>query len=55
MIHDKTEQGNLGVKSSKGFFDYPGKGLDEYVIERDRSLIQQLKTFHKIQRGMEHA
>ncbi|MFJ7647514.1 3-hydroxyacyl-CoA dehydrogenase family protein [Lysinibacillus sp. NPDC097279] len=55
VINDKTEQGYLGVKSSKGFFDYPGKGLDEYVIERDRSLIQQLKTFTTIQRGMEHA
>ncbi len=55
VIKDKSEQGNLGVKSSKGFFDYPGRGLDAYVIERDRSLIQQLKTFHKIQRGLEHA
>lgn len=55
VIKDKTIQGNLGVKSSRGFFEYPGKGLDEYVIDRDRSLIQQLKTFHKMQREVENA
>ncbi|PYF06102.1 3-hydroxyacyl-CoA dehydrogenase family protein [Ureibacillus chungkukjangi] len=51
VIKEKTEQGHLGVKASKGFFEYPGKGLDHYVIERDRSLIQQLKTFDKVQGG----
>lgn len=51
-IQEKTEQGHLGVKASKGFFDYPGKGLDEYVIERDRSLIQQLNTFNKVKGGI---
>lgn len=55
VIKKKTEQGDLGVKSSKGFFEYPGKGLDEYVIERDRALIQQLKTFYKMQRETENA
>lgn len=55
VIKDKIDQGNLGVKSSKGFFHYPGQSLDEYVIERDRSLIQQLKTFNKIQWEIEHA
>ncbi|MCM3386930.1 3-hydroxyacyl-CoA dehydrogenase family protein [Ureibacillus chungkukjangi] len=51
VIKEKTEQGHLGVKASKGIFEYPGKGLDDYVIERDRSLIQQLKTFDKVQGG----
>jgi len=55
VIKEKREQGHLGVKSSKGFFEYPGKGLDEYVIERDRSLIQQLKKFNKVQGGVKNA
>ncbi|MEK4025948.1 MULTISPECIES: 3-hydroxyacyl-CoA dehydrogenase family protein [Sporosarcina] len=54
-IKDKIDQGNLGVKSSKGFFEYPGMGLDEYVIERDRSLIQQLQTFNKREKAIDHA
>ncbi|HWL12684.1 MAG TPA: 3-hydroxyacyl-CoA dehydrogenase family protein [Ureibacillus sp.] len=55
VLKEKREQGNLGVKSSKGFFDYPGKGLNDYVIDRDRSLIQQLKTFYKVQGGLQDA
>ncbi|EGQ20753.1 3-hydroxybutyryl-CoA dehydrogenase [Sporosarcina newyorkensis 2681] len=55
IIKDKIDQGNLGVKSSKGFFKYPGMGLDEYVIERDRSLIQQLQTFNKREKAIDHA
>ncbi|MBY0221810.1 3-hydroxyacyl-CoA dehydrogenase family protein [Sporosarcina aquimarina] len=55
IIKDKIDQGNLGVKSSKGFFEYPGMGLDEYVIERDRSLIQQLQTFNKREKAIDHA
>ncbi|WP_299515913.1 3-hydroxyacyl-CoA dehydrogenase family protein [uncultured Rummeliibacillus sp.] len=54
-LRNKVSVGNLGVKSSKGYFEYPGKGLDEYVIERDRSLIQQLKTFEKLKGGLTNA
>lgn len=54
-LRNKVSVGNLGVKSSKGYFEYSGKGLDEYVIERDRSLIQQLKTFEKLKGGLTNA
>ncbi|ARJ38308.1 3-hydroxyacyl-CoA dehydrogenase [Sporosarcina sp. P21c] len=55
VIKNKISRGDLGVKSSKGFFDYPGKGLDDYVIDRDRSLIQQLNVFNKREGTMDHA
>lgn len=55
VINNKCKNSNLGVKTSKGFFDYPSKGLDEYVIDRDRSLIQQLSTFNKRKKETENA
>ncbi|GEK34267.1 3-hydroxyacyl-CoA dehydrogenase family protein [Kurthia sibirica] len=51
ILEEKVVNGQLGVKSSSGFFDYPGKGLDELVIARDRSLIKQLKTFKEMNGG----
>jgi len=54
-LQEKVETGNLGVKTSKGYFEYPGKGLDQYVIERDRALVQQLKVFTKINGGVHNA
>ena len=33
---------HLGVKSGKGFFDYPGKTSDEYVLQRDTELLKHL-------------
>lgn len=54
-IEEKVKDGHLGVKSSKGYFEYPGKGLDEYVVERDRALVQQLKTFAKVKGGVRNA
>lgn len=52
---NKVEKGEFGVKTTRGFFDYPDKGLDDYVVERDRQLIQQLQTFFAINGGEENA
>lgn len=35
-----------GVKSGRGFFDYPAKGFDELVLQRDKELIKHLLTTH---------
>lgn len=54
ILKEKVRDEEFGVKTSKGFFEYPGKSLDSYVIERDRSLVQQLNTFNNIYQGKEH-
>jgi len=46
IIDDRIEAGAFGVKSGKGFYNYPGKGLDGYVIERDTDLIKHLLSTH---------
>lgn len=54
VIKEKVQTNKIGVKASQGFFEYPGKSLDSYVVERDRSLVQQLNTFNKIFNTKEH-
>src|SRR5699024_4320148 len=46
----KVAEGNLGVKTEKGFFEYPGKSFDSYLLERDRTLLQHLKNIKKIEK-----
>lgn len=38
-----VEQGHLGIKSGKGFFDYSDKPLNEVISERDAKLIRVRK------------
>lgn len=54
ILKDKVRTNKFGVKTAEGFFGYPGKNMDGYVIERDRSLVQQLNTFNKILNTKEH-
>lgn len=46
IIKGLVENQNLGVKSGKGFFEYPGKGFNEYVLQRDTELLKQLINTH---------
>lgn len=41
-ISTLVEKNHLGVKNGKGFFEYPGKGFDEYVLQRDSELLKHL-------------
>jgi len=43
-----VEQGHLGVKSGRGFFDYSNKPLSELLRERDMKLIQVRRLLRKM-------
>lgn len=45
-IDQKVEEGTIGVKSGKGFYDYPGKSFDGFIMERDTELVKQLLNTH---------
>ncbi|QNK86209.1 3-hydroxyacyl-CoA dehydrogenase family protein [Sporosarcina sp. resist] len=56
IIDDRIEAGAFGVKSGQGFYNYPGKGLDGYVIERDTDLIKHLlSTYPSLKMQKEEA
>ncbi|MDR1241791.1 MAG: 3-hydroxyacyl-CoA dehydrogenase family protein [Deltaproteobacteria bacterium] len=38
----KAAQGNLGVKTGRGFYDYSGRSLEEVLAARDMALLQVL-------------
>lgn len=42
-LHDKIDQGDLGVKSGKGFYDYSDRSLPEIYKERDQYLLKIMK------------
>lgn len=39
-LFDKVAQGELGVKSGKGFYDYSGRSIKDIMHERDVKLLQ---------------
>jgi 3-hydroxyacyl-CoA dehydrogenase len=42
-IFELEEQGHLGVKTGKGFYDYGGKPEAELCAARDEKLLKMLK------------
>lgn len=44
LLKSKVESGELGIKTGKGFYNYPGKSIEEVVKRRDRWLIEQMKS-----------
>ena len=48
VITDKIEQGDLGAKTSKGFYDYHGKKEEEILKKRDRLYLTLLEYLEKI-------
>ncbi len=46
---EKVEQGHLGVKSGKGWYDYSNQSREELLERRNRRLLQQLAAWRKEQ------
>ncbi len=46
MINERVNRREVGVKTGKGFYEYPGKGMDEHVVKRDQQLIKHLLNTH---------
>lgn len=49
-IFELVDQGHLGVKTSRGWFDYSDRSEAEYYRERDRKLIAVLKTYNELRK-----
>jgi 3-hydroxybutyryl-CoA dehydrogenase len=43
-LFDLVEQGHLGVKTGRGFYDYSGRSLEDILKERDDKLLRVLKN-----------
>lgn len=47
LLQAKVERGELGTKTQKGFYDYPGDAVKQAVTGRDEKLFAQLKLSKK--------
>ncbi len=48
LLKDKVKNGQLGVKSSKGFYDYQGRTEEEILTKRDKLYLQMLDYLKKM-------
>ena len=43
IVKEKVAKGELGIKSGKGFFDWPSRNPDEVGARRDKEFIRRMK------------
>ncbi len=48
LIKNRVDQGHLGAKTSKGFYDYGGMSEEEILKKRDRQYLKILSYLNKI-------
>jgi len=48
LLKDKVKNGQLGVKTSKGFYDYQGRTEEEILTKRDKLYLQMLDYLKKM-------
>ena len=48
MVEELVSKGHLGVKSSKGFYDYQGRSEEEITAKRDGRLIKVADMLKKL-------
>ena len=44
----KDQAGDLGVKTSKGFYDWSQHDINDVIQNRDEQVVRQLKFFKEI-------
>jgi 3-hydroxybutyryl-CoA dehydrogenase len=50
VVSQKLEQGELGMRQGKGFYDWKTRDANETIAARDRQIVQQLDFLEKIGR-----
>jgi len=48
LLKDKVNNGQLGAKTSKGFYDYQGRTEEEILTKRDKLYLQMLDYLKKM-------
>jgi len=48
FIEEKVKQGHLGIKTSKGIYDYGGRSEEEISRERDRKFLRLFEFLKSI-------
>ena len=51
LLSERVREGNLGVKSAKGFYDWQTRSAEELVEKRDRQIVHQLDFLEQLEDG----
>ena len=49
LLSERVRQGQLGVKSGRGFYDWQARSADALVEKRDRQIVHQLDFLQQLE------